>query len=58
MQALRRDTRSDDEWSDKCRAEFVNNSIIADWGNQRQYIVSDVVFDLNPGNLKFEYQGD
>jgi hypothetical protein len=33
MQALRRDTRSDDEWNDRCRAEFVNNSIVADWGN-------------------------
>jgi hypothetical protein len=28
--------------------EFCDKSIIADWGNQRQYIVTDVVFDTNP----------
>lgn len=29
----------------RCRLEFVDKSVIADWGNNRQYIVHDVVFD-------------
>jgi len=38
--------------------EFCEKSIIADWGNQRQYIVNDVIFDTNPILSTFEYQGD
>ena len=37
--------------------EFCDKSIIADWGNQRQYIVTDVVFDTNPIQQTFENQG-
>lgn len=37
--------------------EFSDKSIIADWGNQRQYIVTDVVFDTNPIQQTFENQG-
>lgn len=37
--------------------EFCDKSIIADWGNQRQYIVTDVVFDTNPMQQTFENQG-
>lgn len=37
--------------------EFCEKSVIADWGNQRQYIVTDVVFDTNPIQETFEHQG-
>ncbi len=37
--------------------EFCDKSIIADWGNQRQYIVNDVIFDTNPVQQTFENQG-
>lgn len=30
---------------------------MADWGNQRQYIVDDVVFDTNPMQHTFEHNG-
>ena len=32
-------------------------SILADWGNQRQYIVDDINFELTPGTYKFECRG-
>ena len=35
--------------------EFVNKSIIADWGNMRTYIVSDVDFEKNPVSYSFDY---
>lgn len=45
------------QWETRCRMEFAEKSIIADWGNQRQYIVTDVVFDTNPIQQTFENQG-
>lgn len=40
-------------WQQMCRAEFVNKSIIAQWGNCRQYVIIDVVFDSNPRTKTF-----
>jgi len=37
--------------------EFVNQSVVADWGNMRTYIVSDVDFTQNPVSNTFEYNG-
>ena len=40
------------------RLEFCGKSIIADWGNQRTYFVSDVVFNVNPMSMTFEKDGN
>jgi hypothetical protein len=45
------------EFEQRCRNEFVDSSIIANWGNQRQYIVSDIIFDSNPVQMKFDHNG-
>ena len=37
--------------------EFVNKSVIADWGNMRTYIVAEVDFDQNPVTHTFMYNG-
>ena len=37
------------------RAEFSQKSVIADWGNKRTYIVTDVDFTKNPVSHKFMY---
>jgi hypothetical protein len=49
--------QSQHQWEQRCKMEFSDKSIIADWGNQRQYIVNDVVFDTNPIQQTFENQG-
>jgi len=33
---------------------FVNKSVLADWGNRRQYRVSEVVFNSDPVKKLFE----
>lgn len=40
------------------KLEFCEKSIIADWGNQRTYFVTDVVFNVNPVTMEFEHQGE
>lgn len=37
------------------KAEFSSKSVIADWGNKRTYIVTDVDFKKNPVSHKFMY---
>jgi hypothetical protein len=37
------------------RLEFCDKPIIADWGNQRTYFVTDVVFNVNPVSMTFEH---
>jgi hypothetical protein len=32
-------------WEQRVKLEFSGKSIIADWGNQRTYFVTDVIFD-------------
>lgn len=34
--------------------EFKGQSVIANWGNKKAYIVYDIVFDKNPTNMFFE----
>lgn len=46
------------QWQQRCRMEFSDKSVIADWGNQRQYIVRDIDFEMNPLTLEFEHQGE
>ena len=57
MEELRKDTRDEKEWQMRCRDEFIGSSIVADWGNQRQYIVQDINFELTPSTYKFECRG-
>ena len=38
----------------RCKLEFVGKTIIANWGNKRTYIVSDVDFSTNPVTKKFQ----
>jgi hypothetical protein len=58
MEEIRRESRDNDEFMRRCRDEFVGNSIIADWGNQRQYIVEDINFELTPSSYKFDCRGE
>jgi len=58
MEEIRRESRDNDEFMRRCRDEFVGNSIIADWGNQRQYIVEDINFELTPSSYKFDVRGE
>jgi hypothetical protein len=37
------------------RLEFCAKPIIADWGNQRTYFVTDVVFNVNPTTMTFQH---
>jgi len=45
-------------WEQVVKLEFCEKSIIADWGNQRTYFVTDVVFNVNPVTMEFEHQGE
>lgn len=56
MQEIKRNARGDTEWEQMCRDEFQNSTVTADWGDQRQYIVNDVVFDTNPILERINYQ--
>lgn len=39
------------------KLEYCGHAIIADWGNKRTYIVSDVDFTASPVSMTFTYQG-
>ena len=43
------------------RGWFANNlvgqSVIAMWGNKKQYIVKDIIFDKGPHDIKFDVDG-
>lgn len=55
MNELKRDSQDRPHiWEQMCRAEFKDKSVIAQWGNQRQYIILDVVFDSNPRTKTFQ----
>lgn len=56
MDLMRGCDRSKGEY--RCKLEFVDKSIIANWGNQRQYIVCDIIFDSNPMRMNFEHNGE
>jgi len=53
---LKREAPTQHRWEQIVRAEFVGQSIISDWGNQRTYFVTDVVFDSNPVTKTFEWR--
>ena len=58
MAELREQCRGDKHrWQQLVRIEFSQKSIIADWGNKRTYIVTDVDFEKNPVQHKFQYDG-
>ena len=37
-----------------CRDEFANQSIIANYGNKRTYVIQDIKFDTGPCNTFFD----
>ena len=39
------------------KTTFAGHSIIANWGNKRTYIVTDIEFASNPLTMTFEYKG-
>ena len=39
------------------KLEFASQSIIANWGNKRTYIVTDIDFGTDPHKQKFDYRG-
>ena len=43
-----------ERFQEACRQEFVGQSIIANYGNKRTYIVNDVNFEEGPGKKSFE----
>jgi hypothetical protein len=45
-------------YEDSVRKEFENQSVLADWGNQKTYIVTEVDFSTNPMKHKFDFKGE
>jgi len=54
---IRKDCHSQHQFEQVVRLEFSNKSVIADWGNKRTYIVSDVDFEKNPETHTFCFNG-
>jgi len=54
---LKDQSASEEEFHHKVSLEFCNQSVVADWGNMRTYIVSEVDFTQNPVSNSFEYNG-
>ena len=59
MVEMRNDFEGDQKkFEDFVKLEFRNKTVIADWGSNRQYIITDVVFDKNPMIMTFEHDGN
>jgi hypothetical protein len=59
MMEMRKDFEGDQKkFEEYLKSEFRNKTIIADWGGNRQYIITDVVFDKNPMIMTFDHEGD
>jgi len=43
-----------ERFQEACRQEFIGQSIIANYGNKRTYIVTDLNFEEGPGKKSFE----
>lgn len=54
---LKRTSKNQHHWETCVKTTFVGRSIIANWGNRRTYIVTDIEFSQNPLTCTFEYKG-
>lgn len=52
---IKESSHSKHQFEQIVKLEFVNKSVIADWGNKRTYIVHDVDFEKNPINHTFMF---
>ena len=43
-----------DYWKELVEAEFVNRSVLVQWGNRRAYIIKRILFDEHPETKKFQ----
>jgi len=54
---MQRNAKNQHHWEQMVKLEYSGQSIIANWGNRRTYIVTDIEFGLNPVTMKFDFQG-
>lgn len=52
---IKQESHSQHQFEQIVKLEFVNKSVIADWGNKRTYIVNDIDFEKNPINQTFMF---
>lgn len=57
MDELKKNANNEHRWQQLVKQEFAGQSIVASWGNQRTYIVSDIDFATNPIQQTFNYNG-
>jgi len=56
IRQIKQNSRTPNHFQQMVRIEFGGKSIIADWGNQRTYIVHDIDFDENPHTKTFPHK--
>jgi len=54
---MKRGAKGQHHWETLVKTTFAGHSIIANWGNKRTYIVTDIEFASNPLTMTFEYKG-
>lgn len=54
---LKRNAKNQHHWEQMVKLEYCGHAIIANWGNKRTYVVSDVIFENSPVTMTFQYQG-
>jgi hypothetical protein len=54
---MQRGAKNAHHWEQMVKLEFASQSIIANWGNKRTYIVTDIDFGTDPHKQKFDYRG-
>lgn len=57
IQEIKQQAKNSHHWEQMVKLEYAGQSIIANWGNRRTYIVTDIDFSVNPVTMKFDYQG-
>lgn len=55
IRELEREAGSQHRFEQLVKLEFNQKTVIADWGNKRTYIVTDIAFDRNPVNTTFTF---
>ena len=54
---LQRAAKNQHHWEQMVKLEYAGQAIIANWGNRRTYIVTDIEFNSNPLKQTFEFHG-
>lgn len=54
---MQRNAKNQHHWEQMVKLEYSGQSVIANWGNRRTYIVTDIEFNLSPVTMKFDFQG-